>query len=580
MDASSLRSAISRLSSECSQLERENAAMQREIGAIVSSVQSASHSLTRSCNSATGVLTNSASLIEYSDQTLQAVAAEQDHIAALYRGFKNVETANKKIRELNNKIYFEFANFRMVRKIVRAFIDNINLEMVKPEIIYKSVEKEHLQSPDFWLSAAMLAIMHWKDDNKDAADRALRQALELDEKQTTLFFMSFYLLLGRDDVALKWFEKYETIENTGRDASFALLLLHATNMREEDQSPLAKKICSFLHAEFDKSRQMNSWGEAVEYVKNHLVQYNSSDSFVFNYLRNYVKDYPVMLNALNMAKDNKAILEFVETVNTATRSKGFIYIEKFISEILDTPDKKERAYTDEIAYNEMIIRCVGDLGKADEEFNKVHDREVAPLNLMSECLNWLFGGSEAQISDVARSNMFLLCKDIIADAVKKYAHEYRSTMRVTHPVAIKDYRTEMNFKNQGLEQQKVESYYRAKKMAQLAAVKNTSIVVSIILAVLLFAGGIASMVASFSVGAVLLALMGVCLVGSLICVISAILGNIRNKRKRKQIAENNAAALAAAREIIGHLFEEFEQYLAVYNENDNVVMDVEFAIAR
>ncbi|MBR6728436.1 MAG: hypothetical protein IKM08_09615, partial [Clostridia bacterium] len=276
----------------------------------------------------------------------------------------------------------------------------------------------------------------------------------------------------------------------------------------------------------------------------------------------------------------KAILDFVETTNTATRNKGYIYIEKFISEILETPDKKERAYTDEIAYNEMIIRCVGDLGKADEEFNKVHDREVAPLNLMRECIDWLFGGSEVNISDVARSNMFLLCKDIISDAVKKYANEYRSCIRDVHPVGIRDYTTQMNFTNKNMEQQKVESYYRAKKMAQLSAVKNTSIVVSIVLAALLFIGGIASLIASFSVGEGLLALMGVCLVAAIICGVNAVLSHFRNKRKRQKIAEDNAAALAAALEIIEHLFTEYAQYMNAYTENDNVIKDIEFAIAR
>lgn len=581
MDASELRSAISELRSECSQLERENAEMQREINAIISSAQSATMSLTRSCRSATATLDNSANVIGYSEEVMDAVSAEQENIAALYRGFKNIETANKKIRELNNKIYFEFSNFRMVRKIVRAFVDNINLEMVKPEMIYKAVEKEHLQAPDFWLSAAMLAIMHWTHDERAAADRALKQALELDERQTVLFFMSFNLLLGRKEVALKWFECYERIESTGRDANVMLLLLHSANLREEADSPLTKRIMAYLRREFDKSKRMNDWNEAVAYVKERIAQSKALEPMIFEYLRNYAKDYSTMASVLNRARGNGGILEFVERNNTVTRDKGYIFIEKFISELLDTPDKKERAYTDEIAYNEAIIHCVGDLAAADAEYREMHQREVDPLNLMAECINWLFSNTDQPLSDVARSNMFLLCRPIIEDAIEEYVEGYRAAVKDVHPVAIKDYGTQMDFRRKENEMTKVSQYYENKKKTQLAAVKNTAIVVSLVLAALLLVGGVVCLVMEaikhqsfWSVLCVICVIAAVCLG------IKALATHFGNKKKRKQIIESNDAALAHAREIIEKLFEEYVRYTAVYAENDRIVDDIEFAVMR
>ena len=581
MNESQLRSAISNLQRECSQLARENNIMRSEINAICNSARSATYSLTRSCDSASNVLENSANIIEYSDHTLQEITAEQEHIEVLYRGFKNIETANKKIRELNNKIYFEFANFRMVRKIVGAFIDNINLEMVSTDFIYKSVEKEHLQSPDFWLSCSMLAIMHWKNDDQKSAQIALEQAMNLDDRQTTLFFMSFNLLFGRKEAALKWFNYYRTIEKTGDDAGFILLLLHATNLNEESNDAFTKCIKSYLIEEFDKSASMNDFDEMVELVKDYLIQCNSKDTFVFDTLRNYLKDYSTILDVLSMAKDNTAIIEFIERNNCSTRDKGYIYIERFISELLNVPDKKERAYTDEIAYNETIIKCVGNLAEAEEEFKRKQQHDVSPLNLMRECVGWLFGGHSSEFSELARYNMFILYKDLIKKAVGKYLMEYRSRHKMIHPATIKDYNTEMNFNNKTDELNKVEHFYKQKSDSQLTTIKNTSFYMCIIFAVICFIGGFVALVIDNMSGRNFwIGIIGLMFVLTVVLTLSAVGYYFGNKKKRKSILVSTNEAINSTKKIVENLFDEYAQYLAIYDENDRMADDIMFAINR
>lgn len=580
MDASTLRSEISSLRSECNQLERENSQMRGEINAIINSAAAAANSVGRSAANANAVLTKSNNVIEYSNQVLEEVTAEQENISFLYRGFKNIETANKKIRELNNKIYFEFANFRMVRKIVRAFVDNFNLDIVNPERIYKAVEKEHLQSPDFWLSCAMLAIMHWKDDDASAANRALKKAMELDDRQTTLFFMSFNLILGRKDAALKWFEYYCKTEKTGNDASIILLLLHATNIRENDGDAFTKRIKEYLFEEFEKSKELNDWDEMVDFVKGHLVQFNTSENFVFDNMRNYVKDYSRMSNMLSLAKDNQAILDFVETTNCATRDKGFVYVEKFINELLDTPDKKERAYTDEIAYNEMIIKCTGDLGAAEQAFKAQHEYEVAPLNLMYECVNWLFGTSAVECSAVAKSNMFVLCRELIEQATEKYYKEYRALKTNTHPVEVREYNTNMDFNNKTVEEQKAKKFYNDKLNAQLATVKNTPVVLCIIFAALCFIGGIVAMICKNSLGAGATVLMVFCMLGAIVLAIMAVVKSISNKKKKEMIKQNIERLLQNLLAVITKLFDENAEFLRLYDEFDRVTEQIDYAIKR
>ncbi len=581
MDASQLRSAISDLQRECNQIERENNVMRQEISAVCNSAMAATASLTRSYNNANSKLDNSTNVIEYADETLHAISNEQDHIAVLYQGFKNIETANKRIRELTNKIYFEFANFRMVRKIVRAFIDNISLDIVTPELIFKSVEKEHLQSPDFWLSCAMLAIMHWKGEDEKAAKRAIEQALSLDEKQTVVFFMMFNLLIGRRDAALKWFNCYKKIEKLGDDVEFILLLLHSVDLRSEKADKLTESIKEYLFEEYNKSIEMNDRGAIVTLIREHLVQYNSSENFVFDYLRNYVKDYAVMSEVLEMAKDNEAILNFVESTNHPSKDSSYIYVEKFISQLLDTPDKKERAYTDEIEYNEMIIKCVGELGKAEDEYKIYKEHKYSPLNLMKECVDWLFGSRSLEFSETARRNMFFLCKELIEDAAHNYFNEYRKNNRENHPVAIKDYQTTVNFKSREPELRKAEAFYEKKKASQLATVKDTAFILCIVFAALSLVAGVVAIIFAAVLDNFLLVVLGIVLgVVAVLLVPLGILKFFSNKKKRKMIIASNDAMLIKVKEIICKLYEEYAQYITEYDRFDHVAEEIIFAIQR
>ena len=447
--------------------------------------------------------------------------------------------------------------------------------------IYKSVEKEHLQSPDFWLSCSMLAIMHWRENNQSAAQRALEQAMKLDDRQTALFFMSFNLLFERKDAALKWFDYYQRTAKTGNDAGFILLLLHTTNLGDSNSDAFAKRIKEYLFNEYNSSKSMNDLNAMIDLVKEHLVHCNTTDTYVFDMLRNHLKDYGTMSNVLSSAKDNAAIMQFVNETNCHSRDKGYIYIERFISEILDTPDKKERAYTDEIAYNEMIIKCVGNLAEAEEEFQKQHYHDTAPLNLMSECVAWLFGGHSSDFSEVARYNMFVLCKDLIEKAAERYFNEYRSKHKMVHPATIKDYNTDMNFNNKSAEIRKVEDFYSKKRMAQLATVKNTSVILSIIFAALSFIGGIVSLACNNKVdGNILLVVMGILFVLAAGLAINAVCCFFGNKKKCKNIMESTQKSLDNAKRVIEALFDEYSRYLAAYDENDRVAKDIIFAINR
>ena len=150
---------ISSLQAELSRQQRINAELRSELNEIYMGVSQAQNEMSSFRNHVCGTLENSTNMIMNSHDRCVRTYEVQGEIDRLYECFKRMELANKKIRECNNKKYYDFGNYRTVRKLVQGMMDNMNVSMVSDEVIYKSVERQHLQTPDYWLTCVLISVM-------------------------------------------------------------------------------------------------------------------------------------------------------------------------------------------------------------------------------------------------------------------------------------------------------------------------------------------------------------------------------------------------------------------------------------
>ena len=212
-----LQSELNALERELSQAQQINRELRGELSTITNGVSNANKELNDYNSKIRNTLDNCNGTMNSSHQRVVDAIALQGEIEVLYTRFKHVELANKKIRECNNKKYYDFANYRTVRKIVQGIMDNLDVQMVSDKTITKSVEVQHLQTPDYWLTCVLISVMAWRNNDKELADRAMARAINLDKKNSAIFYMLFNLRMGRDEAALKWFYTYQECELKGSD---------------------------------------------------------------------------------------------------------------------------------------------------------------------------------------------------------------------------------------------------------------------------------------------------------------------------------------------------------------------------
>lgn len=560
-----LKSEVSRLEAELREIERKNNQLRSEIMSTVNSVTKAEQELSNYNQYIRNTLDHAAGTINNSADRALSAYELQGQIDQLYTRYKCVELANKKIRTLNNKKYYDFNNYRTVRKIVQGMMDNLDLNMVSDQIIYKSIERQHLQTPDFWLTSALISIMAWRNDDRILADRAVESAVKLDRKNSSIFFMIFNMRMGRDQAAVKWFMEYQRCDLKGSDENTFLMLfsLISKTLSDSVDEETSRQITDFIHRFMVDCAKKEGYSEEeiVDIIRRKMQGLMKTDSYDLPALAQYCKDYNDIIRMLNLAGNNFNILEFILKIKNVPAEEKNTYLKEYLNDLLSRPNSVEIETYNEIEYNELIIRLSGDVETAKKTFEQEQQRKESELNIISSMIRWIYDFGNEDVKGQMRLNMFSLTKTLQQTAADSYFSSYREMYKESHPVQILDYSAEVDFMEKAGEVNKVETYYLEQQNKELSSVKNTIAYVS-------FGAGIVCGAAAFFVHLFLLAGLGI---GVAVGTGTMISNNFKKKNIVLKIQKQKSVVL----ENLQKLFDEFSKMRAIYRQFDEVSGKIE-----
>lgn len=555
---------VSELESKLRSIQNENDRLRSEIASTLNSVNVAEQDLANYNQHIRNTLDNANGAIINSNNKEISAYELQGEIDHLYTRYKGVELANKRIRALNNKKYYDFNNYRTVRKIVQGMMENLDLNMVSDDIIYKSIEKQHLQTPDYWLTCVLISAMAWKNDDKELADKAIGNAMKLDKKNSDIFYMIFNMRMGRDEAAVKWFMQYQQCDLKGSDQDTFLMLfsLISKTLNSKVDVETETQVKDFINQIILRSAEREGYLEEdiIGLIHKKMKGLMKIELFDFPLLNKHCKEYGDIINILSLSKNNYNILEFILKIENVTIQEKNTYLKEYLDELLSEPNLAEKETYDEIEYNELIIMFGGDIEKAKTEFADAKKRRESELDLVSNIISWIYDFSLENVNGQMRLNMFTLIKGIQEKATVKYFESYRKMVKNTFQIEIGEYSTNADLAEESKEVGKVEQFYQEKQNIELAEIKNIPAYVA-------FGAGAAISVAAFFVHLLLL-VVGVASVIGGVCIL------FRNKQKAKNIIFSNKDKKRTTIEALQKLIAEFNVFKVTYKEFDVVSRNI------
>lgn len=570
MSNAGLEMRLSQLRSELHALESYNRELRSDLNSISYSASSARNTIDQYRSSVVGTLNNCDNRVHYSHQRIVDAIAIQGEIDHLYACYKQKELANKKIREANNTKFYDFANYRTVRKIVQGIMDNLDVTMVHDATIAKSVERQHLMAPDYWLTCVLISIMAWKNDDRELADRAMERALQFDKKRSAVFYMLFNLRMKREEAAVKWFDTYQECEFTGADQRTFLMLFSLVSKSLNDTVTESTK--SEIHAFIRKVVQANmassgySEEAAVEQIVGYFRRMKPSDPLEYGALRKYCSDFNDLTDIMMEASNNLNILEFILRTTNVPPTQKNTFLKGFIDELIEAPNQTEQDVYESIAYNQTIIDCDGEIERAKEVYAAAKAKKERELDLVSEMIDWIYERNANEVNGQIRLNMFALTKDLQEKAVDAHVEGYRSRIKSEHPVTIGEYSTTVNFDREDEECRKIEAHFTAKRDEAMSTIKPTAAWVAFGISA---AAAVSAVVWSWA-----LLLVSLCGVGF------GAITLLSNKNQLKKLELDCTIQIKSTEDILRLLFTEYRQYLTEFGEYDDYYHRIQDAFSK
>lgn len=529
---------------------------------IAGAVGAATGALVETSNHVGSTLDTGANRLANAHQMAIATYELQGEISVLYERLKRMELANKRIRELQNVRLYDFKTYRQVRKIVQGVMDNLDFNMVSYALIEKAIEKNHLQTPDYWLTCVLLAVAAWMDGSKERAERALGQALELDKKRTASFLLIFNLRMGRDEAAVKWFELLRGLPMSGADKSMILLYfsLLSRTIRESVAEPTRQKIIAYVRELMNESIESSGAtpGEVVHGIEKLMVDMCSHSAFDYPLLVKHCPSWTTLWTPLVMARNNQKLTNYYAGIANVGESVSNEFLKVYVDEVVAAPSATEQGVYDEIERNETIIRFQGDAESADADYTSRKTADAERINIVERMLRWIYDpAGSLEANQQMRLNMLTLLKELQLTAAGQYVEHYRSAFVTKAEVAVDDFRVVADLENMGQAKDAARAHCEAKREAEHAGIKD------------LFAYVAFGVAAVFVVAAIAMRTPAL-----LVLSVAGIIGGVGylfyNKREREKVALKWDGVARNMQSTLDDISVEFSKYSREYAEWDTL----------
>lgn len=559
------------LVNEINALIRENAQLEAELEAAERNV----HILT----SNVGVLETSvhrtmSGLSDHVDTTSQDVDFFFDALKDLteqYFIFKNLSTASKNLTMYTDQYYTRFSFYNKLRRITLGYVIGLDNAIISDKALRLEVEKAYLQNTDYWLAYAIMAVMLWAENDREAASRAMTKALSLDYYRSSVFFLLINLRFDRLQPAREWYINYlDKVDMTKLGDEFQYLLqayLNGLFGSDPEFEQIVSENFQRLLAQAEATTV--NFGDkfvngAYAYADAHLHRTEET----FPTLREVSPDYQKLFTLLSNAEKHTELaagyVRLSEESDDLAEEQAQ-RVENVLYGLINGYDDAEWQVVKEQKRNEAIMEAKGDLKAAQEKYNLLYAHLNEKKPLVDLMVTWAFSEDPTQTNNTVKRFTISYMKDRIFRGYEKYAEDYRKEEPERCTITIDGCTLQCREDEEEMQMRKMDEYFSKHRFKDLLADKYILIYGGVCLAALLI---LIIMAFAFSPVALTIGVLAGVLGGFLLWRRIVDVGRMLDERKR--------LAFLKLQQALGEL----AHWRTLFHAADAHLTDIESALAR
>ncbi len=279
----------------------------------------------------------------------------------------SLEQATTELVSVRQEMDKKFGNYGVVRNTMVGILQATDAALVRKATITTVSEELMISTPDYWLAPVLVALAAWINNNRDLAERAIREAVRRDNEHASLAMALICRRNHRTATCYEWLARYFSTQDAARIDSDSMVYIDAyvNGIFGTDE----KHLCDDFMArwmdqvrcstpDFD-DKQAKSWADYFQtYYADEGSKYPALQSVVKEF--GYIDKYLGKLDAINQISDSFSTINNSE-VNARSLEEQ---VDRRLMDLVNSDDHKERQLRAQEEYLLAVKACEGDVGRA------------------------------------------------------------------------------------------------------------------------------------------------------------------------------------------------------------------------
>lgn len=372
------------------------------------------------------------------DQVSGELSELGQDLAELSRAFSTFVEDNKRATTLQKaatelirvrqELDRDFGGYKIVRETMLGVLQATDLALVKKTTISQVSEELMLNNPDYWLAPCLVAVAAWIGNDRDLANRAIREAVRRDEEKTSLTMALICRRNNRTDTCFEWLSIYFAHQNAGHftESTFTYLNAYLNGVFGPDEKHMCDDyVAKWLReiqgngAEFER-RQIDIWRE---YCKNFTVNLDGQFPHMHYGVREYaeIAEYVGRINSVGRIANTFSDIQNVRVEDDKLKRD----IDQTLVTLISRCDEKEEPLRREERYLQAVRYFDGDTEAAKRSVLEADQRrKEETIDLVGQMTNTIFR-EDARPSERKTSVNFL--SSYIRGGFQEYMEEKKGS---------------------------------------------------------------------------------------------------------------------------------------------------------
>ncbi len=344
-----------------------------------------------------------------------------------------LQQAMTELVRVRQELEQNFGNYKIVRETMLGVLQATDLALVKKNTISRVSEEIMLSTPEYWLAPCLVAVSAWIGNDKDLAERAIKEAMRRDAEKTAITMALICRRNDRTQTCYEWLSIYFSKQSSASfsEGSFAYIDAYVNGIFGRDEKHMCDDYINRWineirnNSESFESKQENIWKVYCERFKKNIdSDYPELAANVTEY--NQINEYMSRIDSVEPIKDRFSSIQHANINSDALKAT----IDKRLINLISRYDGKEEPLRQEEHYLQKVKEFNGDVEKAREV---CRSEELARKE---KTLNMIERMSDAIISDYEQTSQKKTAISFLNGFIQKGFDSYIEEKKTEFPEAI------------------------------------------------------------------------------------------------------------------------------------------------